>query len=670
MTVFAKYEQENASKPPTLTEGKVTPQTLYRFEQGCKRYFSVKSVTESTDQISRAIAGVRDPAIVAWFEADNENLSVLSFADFMASLRERILDPDWEAKIRREMSLNKYSLSVDFQQWADNISFLNRLLPKPEKRLEDAALRELLQNNLDDDFDEEIRNSETTIRTDTIKNWMVDVRRIADRRRRDIKRVRDAIAEDKEAYYRVSKRPAATSISTDRPRPFLNTTNGSKYATSTNVPKLTFEERQLLNKNEGCFKCREFYVDHLAGNCPTGFPDAKTYVPLTKEMALAAKRKKEGRAAPPSRASTSRVAAVISRSPSPDVTASPVAAVLSDDAVSLGDEDDVDPNVQVSDYKLPHLRFDCIVHGADFASEALNVFLDCGSPFVLIHPSLVESLGLTKRRLPQAEKFKTATRNPVPQNVNEYVWLRLSIPSSNWSAKKVMALVCESLNMKLLLGLPWLAKNKLVTDHERRTCICKDSNIDILQPCVVSRPKRAVMSKDKLKQIKLAKMDCLEELQRVCDYRRQLHAGRFECTSPVMVGENMVAAIVSKLEKSEQMRTADRELRAQFGAIFEPIPHVDLLPDEVQARIVLKDASKRITTRSYACPRKYRDAWRVLIQKHLDTGRIRPSSSPFASPAFVIPKTDPAVLPRWVNDYRQLNDNTVVDSHPLPRLWT
>jgi hypothetical protein len=26
------------------------------------------------------------------------------------------------------------------------------------------------------------------------------------------------------------------------------------------------------------------------------------------------------------------------------------------------------------------------------------------------------------------------------------------------------------------------------------------------------------------------------------------------------------------------------------------------------------------------------------------------------------------VLPRWVNDYRQLNSNTIVDSHPLPRV--
>ena len=58
----------------------------------------------------------------------------------------------------------------------------------------------------------------------------------------------------------------------------------------------------------------------------------------------------------------------------------------------------------------------------------------------------------------------------------------------------------------------------------------------------------------------------------------------------------------------------------------------------------------------------------MLIQQHLDAGRICPSNSAHTSPAFIVPKADAAVLPRWVNDYRALNTNTVMDSHPLPRV--
>ena len=49
-------------------------------------------------------------------------------------------------------------------------------------------------------------------------------------------------------------------------------------------------------------------------------------------------------------------------------------------------------------------------------------------------------------------------------------------------------------------------------------------------------------------------------------------------------------------------------------------------------------------------------------------GRLWPSNSAHASPAFLVPKTDPNVLPQWVNDYRILNSNTVLDAFPLPRV--
>jgi hypothetical protein len=59
--------------------------------------------------------------------------------------------------------------------------------------------------------------------------------------------------------------------------------------------------------------------------------------------------------------------------------------------------------------------------------------------------------------------------------------------------------------------------------------------------------------------------------------------------------------------------------------------------------------------------------------KNLLAGRIRESSSEYASPAFCVPKYKDGkpnldVPPRWVNDYRELNQNTVHDNFPLPRV--
>src|SRR6202042_770291 len=125
---------------------------------------------------------------------------------------------------------------------------------------------------------------------------------------------------------------------------------------------------------------------------------------------------------------------------------------------------------------------------------------------------------------------------------------------------------------------------------------------------------------------------------------------------------------IEELAATLKLQALGDKLMKQYSDVFAPIPHLDELPTDVYCRIKLKDATQTIKTRSYSCPRKYREAWQILIQQHLDAGRIRPSNSAHASPAFLVPKTDTVVLPRWVNDYRQLNSNTVLDAFPLPRV--
>ena len=54
----------------------------------------------------------------------------------------------------------------------------------------------------------------------------------------------------------------------------------------------------------------------------------------------------------------------------------------------------------------------------------------------------------------------------------------------------------------------------------------------------------------------------------------------------------------------------------------------------------------------------------AFIQENLDTGRIRPSKSPMASPVFFIKKKDGAL--QLVQDYQALNAITVKNKYPLP----
>ena len=54
----------------------------------------------------------------------------------------------------------------------------------------------------------------------------------------------------------------------------------------------------------------------------------------------------------------------------------------------------------------------------------------------------------------------------------------------------------------------------------------------------------------------------------------------------------------------------------------------------------------------------------AFLQENLQSGRIRPSKSPMASPFFFIKKKDGSLRP--VQDYHALNAMTVKNKYPLP----
>ena len=112
----------------------------------------------------------------------------------------------------------------------------------------------------------------------------------------------------------------------------------------------------------------------------------------------------------------------------------------------------------------------------------------------------------------------------------------------------------------------------------------------------------------------------------------------------------------------------ETEFQNAFKLVFEPLPHINDLPKDPVARIKLKDPKHHICTWNYACPRKWKDAWHKFLWQHLETGRIHPSDVPVGSGVFIIPKVDPSVLLQWVNDYCQLNTNTITNSFPLPHI--
>jgi len=373
---------------------------------------------------------------------------------------------------------------------------------------------------------------------------------------------------------------------------------------------------------------------------------------------------------------TKAVSATISAVDSSNDNIAAAAAVLPQSPGGYALDSDEDADVSHHDVSAPicvkHLFWSCQIHGLinDFPVK-MKVLLDNGAHLVLIHPELVAELGLKRYRLQVPEIVDVALKNSnAKQKCELFDYIKISFTSldSVWTSRKAKAIITPGLCAPVILGLPFLQHNSIVTDHADCSCIDKKTNYDLLNPppCLPPSPPKPRLHE----QIKITKLDkevALAELMIVCHDCLRSGKGVPEMIEPF----NVAGAIRDHIEiltNKDALLKCKKKIKSEFKGIFEPIPHIDELPTNIVAEIRLKEAEKTIKTRTYPSPRKYKEAWQILIQQHLDAGRIRPSSSPCASPAFIVLKANPNVLPCWVNNYHQLNKNMVMGSHPLPHI--
>ncbi|GJU41587.1 transposon ty3-G gag-pol polyprotein [Tanacetum coccineum] len=81
-------------------------------------------------------------------------------------------------------------------------------------------------------------------------------------------------------------------------------------------------------------------------------------------------------------------------------------------------------------------------------------------------------------------------------------------------------------------------------------------------------------------------------------------------------------------------------------------------------RIPLIPNAQPVNIMPYRHPPMQKDAIEVMVKELLDSGVIKPSNSPLASPIVMVKKKDNTW--RMCVDYRQLNKNTIKDKFPIP----
>ena len=83
---------------------------------------------------------------------------------------------------------------------------------------------------------------------------------------------------------------------------------------------------------------------------------------------------------------------------------------------------------------------------------------------------------------------------------------------------------------------------------------------------------------------------------------------------------NVTAAVrhsIENLTAKIKLENLGCKLTVDFKDVFEPIPRVNQLPDDVYCTIQLKDAAQKITSRSYSTLWKYCETWETSIDQHV-----------------------------------------------------
>jgi hypothetical protein len=468
------------NKPPILTSGTITPEILHVFENTCRSFFRNKENIDPKNYIACIAGGLQDPLLADWYWTSQATLDELSFDAFMKELSNKWLANDWEQDVRCKVLGTKQSGS--FWEWEVRIRSLNTLLRGSSTHLDDAALLNQLEANLEPWLSRMCDDEH--VKEDNLGKWLDAVKIIDERKRRERQQQRA----DAEEAARMHLKQTGAAAGLSEPSRRINTFHGTpSYKSSSSkprdgsksLPKLTDAEQSLLFENDGCLKCRKFFVKHKAADCPNDFPNPATYKTLmTDDVTIACRKTSTTVAAV---ADTSRNALPVAAVMPP----SNISSVLDNDGGDLSKDSDDSVSSLDMPFSIPHYRWPCLTMGRDAPDVRIEVLIDNGSHTVLICHDIASRLGLRCRRLREPMDISLAVSNlneRIVTTLYDWVKLKLHDPNELWASRMVRAVVMPGLCLDVILSLPFLSINKIVIDHDSNTCIVKGTSYNLLNP--------------------------------------------------------------------------------------------------------------------------------------------------------------------------------------------
>ncbi|KAF8957174.1 hypothetical protein BDZ97DRAFT_1707222 [Flammula alnicola] len=282
----------NHKTPPEISDGALSPAVLQEWEDQCLAYFAKRKVVKE-DEVREIVTSncFKKDRIKHWIKTNRAKLlePAYTFDTLLASLRKLFLVADWDQDILRTVVNAKMHPDESFEMYSTRVLRGNNLLTGTPSALNEEALRAMILLNVSDALAEAIRDLLTT-ELDHLKglkefeDWLKYIEKLDNGQRNTRRRA----AEHTEMLINKRQRTGGRG----RGGYGYGNRGGHSAPAQTfggmkRAPPLMPEEREVLDRYAGCWKCRRFFVHHNSVDCMNGFPDGNGYQIRTEEMALA-----------------------------------------------------------------------------------------------------------------------------------------------------------------------------------------------------------------------------------------------------------------------------------------------------------------------------------------------------------------------------------------------
>ncbi|KAL1914164.1 uncharacterized protein VTP21DRAFT_10268 [Calcarisporiella thermophila] len=270
----------------------------------------------------------------------------------------------------------------------------------------------------------------------------------------------------------------------------------------------------------------------------------------------------------------------------------------------------------------------------------VNVLVDSGSTNDYVSERVVKECELPRRRESTSRLVSVANGNTI--RVRDSASFNLDFKETS---HRITALVLPNSKFDIILGRPWLKEHNPEIDWRA----------NIVQI-------RSTEQKQRLEPRKTCK-----DLEQ--DSYLNYVISRHATNKLARKGAQLFAAFLvpPKITNSEQCPMEIQHILQEFlGTVFRDELPASLPPRrEIDHRIDTRDAQP-VSRAPYRMSPLELDVMRKQLDELLEKGYIRPSASPWGAPVLFVKKKDGDL--RMCVDYRALNNLTVKNKYPLPRI--